>query len=83
MRYLLEGLIYRGEFAFQNPTGLANSWTEIYVIVLFLLYFIFYFRAISKYKLTGPFIRRGDLTEGFLRYDTGGLIFGNFTVPSS
>ena len=38
MRYLLEGLIYRGEFAFQNPTGLANSWTEIYVIVLFLLY---------------------------------------------
>ena len=83
MCYLLEGLIYRGEFAFQNPTGLANSWTEIYVIVLFLLCFIFYFRAISKYELTGPFIRRGDLTEGFLRYDTEGLIFRNFTVPSS
>ena len=79
----MEGLIYRGKFAFQNPTGLAYSWKEIYVIVLFLLCFIFYFRAISKYKPTGPFIRRGDLTEGFLRYDIEGLIFGNFTVPSS
>ena len=34
----------------------------------------------------GAFIRRGDLTEVFLRYDFGGLIFGgayfrNFTVP--
>ena len=34
----------------------------------------------------GAYIRRGDLTEGFLRYDFGGLIFGgayfwNFTVP--
>ena len=32
----------------------------------------------------GAYIRRGDLTEGFLRYDFGGLIFGgayfrNFT----
>ena len=24
----------------------------------------------------GPYIRRGDLTEGFLRYEFGGLIFG-------
>ena len=24
----------------------------------------------------GTYIRRGDLTEGFLRYDFGGLIFG-------
>ena len=33
----------------------------------------------------GAYIRRGDLTEGFLRYDFGGLIHGgayfrNFTV---
>ena len=32
--------------------------------------------AISKYKPPGAYIRRGDLTEGFLRYDFGGLIFG-------
>ena len=24
----------------------------------------------------GAYIRRGDLTEGFLRYDFGGFIFG-------
>ena len=33
----------------------------------------------------GPYIWRGDLTEGFLRYEFGGLTFGgayfrNFTV---
>ena len=36
----------------------------------------------------GVYIRRGDLTEGFLRYDFEGLIFGgayfrNFTVSWS
>ena len=35
-----------------------------------------YLGAISKYKPPGPYIRRGDLTEGFLHYDFGGLIFG-------
>ena len=49
-----------------------------------------YLRAISKYKPTGTYIRRGDLTEGFLllRYEFGGLIHGgayfrNFTVFGS
>ena len=32
--------------------------------------------AISKYKPPGAYIWRGDLTEGFLRHDFGGLIFG-------
>ena len=35
-------------------------------------------RAISKYKPAGgggAYIWRGDLTEGFLRYEFGGLIF--------
>ena len=27
-------------------------------------------------KPRGAYIRRGDLTEGFLRYDVGRLIFG-------
>ena len=30
----------------------------------------------SKYKPPGACIWRGDLTEGFLRYRIGGLIFG-------
>ena len=36
-----------------------------------------YLRANSKYEPPrGAYIRRGDLTEGFLRYNFGGLIFG-------
>ena len=51
----------------------------------FLLCFTLYLRAISKYKSPGAYIWRGDLTEGFLCYEFGGLIFGgayfrNFTV---
>ena len=42
----------------------------------FLLCFIQYLRAIFKYKPPGAYIRRGDLTEGFLRYESGGLISG-------
>ena len=54
------------------------------------LCFALYLREISKYKPPwGAYIRRGDLTEGFLRTwecgGGGGLIFGgaysrNFTV---
>ena len=53
--------------------GLTNSWKEIYH---FLLCFTLYLRAISKYKSLGPYIRRGNFTEGFLCYEFGGLIFG-------
>ena len=35
--------------------------------------FYLYLRAISKYRPPGADIRRGDLTEGFLRYEFGGL----------
>ena len=50
-----------------------------------LLCFTLYVRAISKCKLRGAYIWRCDLTEGFLRYEFGGLIHGeayfrNFTV---
>ena len=55
----------------------------------FVLLFRF-LRAISKYKPPGAYIQRGDLTKGFLRSESGGLIFGglihggayfwNFTV---
>ena len=38
--------------------------------------FYFVFEGNSKYKPPGAYIRRGDLTEGVLRYDFAGLIFG-------
>ena len=54
----------------------------------FTIFALFYFVFESKFHVQAPrgaYIRRGDLTEGFLCYDFGGLIFGgayfrNFTV---
>ena len=54
----------------------------------FTIFTLFYFVFKGKFQvqaLRGAYIRRGDLTEGFLRYDFGGLTFGgayfrNFTV---
>ena len=52
--------------------GQCYSWKEIYRFLRLTLYL----RAISKYKLKYklPYIWRGDLTEGFLRYEFGELI---------
>ena len=49
-----------------------SSKVKICVTVSFLPCFILYLRATSKYKHPGAYIRRGDLTEGFLRYDLEG-----------
>ena len=71
---LFEGLIYGWKFVFQNRLGLA-LWLE--GNLPFLLCFILYLRAISKYiSPQGAYIWRGDLTESFLRYEFRGLIFG-------
>ena len=45
----------------------------------FIVFALFYFVFESNFPNTSPrgaYIWRGDLTEGFLRYDFGGLIFG-------
>ena len=57
----------------------------------FTIFALFYFVFENKFYVQAPrgaYIRRGDLTEGFLRYDFDGLIFGgayfrNFTVFST
>ena len=54
----------------------------------FTIFALFYFVFESKFHVQDPrgaYIRRGNLTEGFSRYDFGELIFGgayfrNFTV---
>ena len=51
-------------------SSLANA--KIYVF----LYSFCFLRAISKYKPQEAYICKGDLREGFLRYEFGGLIFG-------
>ena len=45
----------------------------------FTIFALFYFVFEGKFQVQAPRgadIRRGDLTEGFLRYDFGALIFG-------
>ena len=45
----------------------------------FTIFALFYFVFEGKFQVQAPrraYIRRGNLTEGFLRYDFGGLIFG-------
>ena len=60
---LFGGAYVRKEICVSNSIGLACSGKEIYHFCFVLL------------CIRGQ-IRRGDLTEGFLRYDFGGLIFG-------
>ena len=45
----------------------------------FTIFALFYFVFGGKFQVQAPpgaYIRTGDLTEGLLRYDYGGLIFG-------
>ena len=54
-----------------------GKYKNLYVTVPILLCFItLYLRAISKCKPPRVYIGRGDLTEVFLRYEFGGLLFG-------
>ena len=73
---LFEGPIFGGayvrrEICVSKSIGLACSGKEIY-------HFCFVLLCIREQipLNRGAYIRRGDLTEGFLRYDFGGLIFG-------
>ena len=83
----LEGPIFGGayvrrEICVSKSIGLACSGKEIYHFCFVLLCIR---GQIPSTSPPGAYIRRSDLTEGFLRYDFGGLIFGgayfrNFTV---
>ena len=64
------------------------DWANLIVASKFTVFALFYFVFEGNFSSTSPrgaYICRGDLTEGFLRYRFGGLIFGgayfrNFTV---
>ena len=77
-KIILEGLIFGGayvrrEICVSKSIGLACSRRKFTIFALF--HFVFE----SKFHVQAPrgaYIRRGDLTEGFLRYDFEGLIHG-------
>ena len=55
------------------------DWASLVVGRKFTIFPLFYFVLEGKFQVQAPrgaYIRRGDLMEGFLRYDFGGLIFG-------
>ena len=64
------------------------DWASLIVGSKFTVFALFYFVFEGNFPSTSPpgaYIWRGDLTEGFLRYEFEGLIFGgayfrNFTV---
>ena len=77
------GAYVRREICVSKSIGLACSGKEIYHFCL--LFFVFEGKFQVQAPRGGAYIRRGDLTEGFLRYEFRGLIFGgayfrNFTV---
>ena len=55
------------------------DWASLIVGSKLTIFALFYFVFEGNFPSTSPqgtYIRRGDLTEGFLRYQFGGLIFG-------
>ena len=76
------GAYVRREICVSKSIGLACSGKEIYHFCFVLLCIQ---GQIPRTSPQGAYFRRGDLTDGFLRYDFGGLILGgayfrNFTV---
>ena len=55
------------------------DWVSLIVGSKFTVFALFYFVFEGNFQVQAPrgaYFRRGDLTEGFLRYESGGLIFG-------
>ena len=84
----MEGLIFGGAYLRREVLRFKIDWASRIVGGKFTVFASFYFVFEGNFPSTNPrgtYIWRGDLTEGFLRYRIGGLIFGgayfrNFTV---
>ena len=71
--YIRRGLCTEGNLRFKI------DWASLIVGRKFTVFALFYFVFEGNFPSTSPrgaYIWRGDLTEGFLRYQFGGLIFG-------
>ena len=93
---LFERLIFGGAYIRRGLSTEENlrfkiDWASLIFARKFTVFALFYFVFEGNFQVQAPpggaYIWRGDLTEGFLRYEFGGLIFGgayfrNFTVSS-
>ena len=71
--YIRRGLSSEGNLRFKI------DWASLIVGSKFTVFALFYFVFEGNFPSTSPrgaYIWRGDFTEGFLRYQFGGLIFG-------
>ena len=83
-RSFLEGLIFGGAYIQRGLSTEGNlrfkiDWASLIVGSKFTVFALFYFVFEGNFPSTSPrgaYIWRGDLTEGFLRYEFGRLIFG-------
>ena len=69
----MEGLIFGGAYLRREIWANLTARSKNTIFALF--YFVFEGNFPST-SARGAYIWRGDLTEGFLRYEFGGLIFG-------
>ena len=75
----LEGLMFGGAYLRNEICVSKIDWASLIVGRKFTVFALFYFVFEGNFPSTSPrgaYIWRGDLTEGFLRYEFGGLIFG-------
>ena len=73
------GLLIRRSLCTEGNLRFKIDWASLTVGSKFTVFALFYFVFEGNFPSTSPrgaYIWRGDLTEGFLRYDFGGLIFG-------
>ena len=76
--YIFQRLFLRGLSTEEN-LRFKIDWASLIVESKFTVLALFYFVFEGNFPSTSPrvaYIWRGDLTEGFLRYQFGGLIFG-------
>ena len=74
----MEGLIFGGAYV-RREICVSKSIGLVVVARKFTIFALFYFLFEGKFQVQAPrgaYIQMGDLTEVFLRYDFGGLIFG-------
>ena len=74
-------VVRRGSTVYtEGNLGFKIDWASLIVVRKFTVFALFYFVFEGNFQGQAPppgaYIWRGDLTEGFLRYKFGGLIFG-------
>ena len=72
----MEGLIFGGAYLRSGNLRFKTDWVRLIVGSKFTVFALFYFVFEGNFQVQAPrgaYIWRGDLTEGVLRHEFGGL----------